>query len=159
MPHRALLILAFLVATFSIAPASAQTGSVWHNQKMSDMHKHDRESAFDSRANEHYQMGLQYMNDMQRLLGDDDRGPKQEKKLDKAYRKAVKNFESAIKVDEDWMEPYIMLGSIHYKMKDFPAAKSAYESALALDPENSDVQAYLNTVNWYIDHPEEVEGS
>jgi cytochrome c-type biogenesis protein CcmH/NrfG len=47
-----------------------------------------------------------------------------------------------------------MLGSVHYKMKDYEAAQEAYEAALALEPENEDVQAYLATVNWYIEHPQ-----
>lgn len=149
------LLVAGLLAA---GPAAAQTGSLWHDQKMNDMKSHEREKAFDSRANEHYQMGLQYMSDIQRLLKDDDRGTRAEKKLDKAYQKAVKNFESAIEAEPEWRDAYVMLGSVHYKMKDYPAAKSAYESALALDPENTDVQAYLATVNYYIEHPEVAEG-
>ncbi len=142
------------VAVLATAPAAAQTGSLWHNQKLNDMKTHDRESAYDSRANEFFQMGLQYMSDLQRLLKEDDRSPRQEKKLDKTYRKAVKNFESAIDTEPEWLDPRVMLGSIHYKMKDYPAAKAAYESALAIDPEHADVQAYLSTVQWYMDHPE-----
>lgn len=145
-----LLALVVLAAT----PAAAQTGSLWHNQKLNDMKSHERESAYDSRANESFQMGLQYMSDLQRLLKEDDRGPRQEKKLDKVYRKAVQNFESAIDAEPEWFDAYIMLGSVHYKMKDYPAAKAAYESALSIDPEHADAQAYLSTVQWYMDHPE-----
>lgn len=142
------------VAVLSAAPAAAQTGSLWHNQKLNDMKSHDRESTYDSRANEFFQMGLQYMSDLQRLLKEEDRSPRQEKKLGKTYQKAVKNFESAVDAEPEWLDAYIMLGSIHYKMKDYPAAQAAYESALSIDPEHADAQAYLSTVQWYMDHPE-----
>lgn len=159
IPSTAALCAALLaVALLAAGPAAAQTGSLWHNQKLNDMKSHQRENDFDSRANEHFQMGLQYMSDIQRLLKDEDRGKRTEKKLDKAYKKAVKNFESAIEAEPEWRDAYVMLGSVHYKMKDYPAAKSAYEAALALDPENTDVQAYLGTVNYYIENPEVAEG-
>ena len=147
-----------ILAALAPAPATAQTGSTWHDQKMNDMKAHQRDSDYDSRANEHFQMGLQYMSDIQRLLRED-RGPRAEKKLHKAYDKAVKNFEEAIKAEPEWVDAYIMLGSVHYKMEDYPAAKSAYESALAIDPEHADAQAYLSTVQWYIDHPEAAQAS
>jgi tetratricopeptide (TPR) repeat protein len=146
------------VALLAAAPAAAQTGSLWHDQKMSDMQKHERDKAVDSRADQHYQMGLQHMTDMQRILGDDDPGKRSERKLGKAYDRAVENFESAIEAEPEWLEPRVMLGSVHYKMKDYEAAREAYESALALQPENENVQAYLATVTWYIEHPQADDG-
>jgi cytochrome c-type biogenesis protein CcmH/NrfG len=142
------------IALLVTAPAAAQTGSLWHDQKLSDMQKHDRDKAVDSRADQHYQMGLQHMTEIQRLLGDDDLGKRAERRLGRSYERAVKNFESAIEAEPEWIEPYVMLGSVHYKMKDYEAAQEAYEAALALEPENEDVQAYLATVNWYIEHPQ-----
>lgn len=158
IPSLAVACAAFLaVAVVPAAPAAAQTGSLWHNQKLNDMKSHDRESAYDGRASEHFQMGLQYMSQMQRLLREDERTPREEKKLQKIYGKAVKNLEEALKVEPEWPDAYLMLGSIHYKMKDYAAAKKAYESLLALDPEHADGQAYLSSVEWYLAHPEEAE--
>lgn len=52
----------------------------------------------------------------------------------------------------------MMLGMVHLKMENFASAKEAYEGALALDPENEDVQAYLETVDWHLAQDEARSG-
>jgi hypothetical protein len=99
------------IALLVTAPAAAQTGSLWHDQKLSDMQQHDRDKAVDSRADQHYQMGLQHMTEIQRLLGDDDLGKRAERRLGRSYERAVKNFESAIEAAPEWIQPYVMLVS------------------------------------------------
>lgn len=146
-------LLALLAVLALAPPALAQTANTWTNQKINDMRAHGRDREFDSRANTHFQIGLDYLRDMDRLL-DEERGPRVEKKLGKAYRRAVKNLEQAVDVEPEWVDAYVMLGSAHYKMHDYPAAKAAYQSALRIDPENQAVQGYLATVEWYIEHPQ-----
>ena len=151
------LALAFFSLALGVPPAAAQTGSVWHNQKMNDMRAHQRDQEFGDRASQHYQLALDHVRDMQRLLGDDEPSPRQRKKLDKAYRKAAEHLDQVIELEPGWLDAHLMLGSVHYKMEDYAAAKSCYEAVLAIDPEHADAQAYLSSAEWFLDHPEQAQ--
>lgn len=154
MKQRFVVVLAVvaLLATFSALPdpATAQTGSTWHDQKLNDMRSHERDKLAGTKAGTEYDLAVGYIQRMQSLLDEEDRSKRQEKKLQKAYGKAVDHLEKSIEAASDWLDPRMMLGAVHYKMKEYRAAKEAYESALALDPENESAKSYLASVNWYL---------
>lgn len=145
--------LAAFALTLGALPAGAQTASVWHNQKINDMRAHQRDQEFGDRASQHYQLALEHVADMQRLLREDTLSNRQQKKLDKAYRKATEHLGQVIELEPEWLDAHLMLGSVHYKMEDYASAKTCYEAVLALDPEHADAQAYLSSVQWFLDHP------
>jgi tetratricopeptide (TPR) repeat protein len=118
------------------------------------MKSHQRGQDFDNRANTHYQLAIDHVRDMQRLLDEEELSRRQENRLDKAYRKATSHLEEAVEIEPEWLEAHLLLGSVHYKMADYGAAKSSFEAVLALDPEHGDAQAYLSSAQWYLDHPE-----
>jgi tetratricopeptide (TPR) repeat protein len=145
-----LFVLGFALAGFVAPPLFAQTGSTWHDQKLNDMRSHERSKLAGTEAGREYDLAVGYLHRMQSLLDDEDRGERQEKKLQKSYEKAVAHLEKAIEAADDWLDPRMMLGAAHYKMKEYRAAKDAYEGALALDPENESAKSYLASVNWYL---------
>ena len=147
----ALAVAALLAISTGLAgPAAAQTGSTWHDQKLNDMRAHERGKLAGSKAGTEYDLGLGYLQRMQPLLDEEERSERQEKKLQKNYEKTVAHLTKAIEAAEDWLDPRMMLGAVHYKMKEYQAAKDAYEGALALDPENESARSYLASVNWYL---------
>lgn len=154
MNQRFVVVLAVvaLLATFSALPdpAAAQTGSTWHDQKLNDMRAHERGKLAGSKAGNEYDLAVGYIQRMQTLLDEEERSEREEKKLQKAYEKAVGHLEKAIEAAEDWLDPRMMLGAVHYKMEEYEPAKEAYEGALALDPENASAKSYLASVNWYL---------
>jgi tetratricopeptide (TPR) repeat protein len=157
MTLRAAVTFAVVLVTVALAPlaAEAQTGSLWHNQKLNDMKAHQRGQDYDNRANQHYQLAVDHVRDLQRLLAEDELSRRQEKRLDRAYRKATSHLEQVVEVEPEWLEAHLLLGSVHYKMEDYAAAKTAFEGVLSLDPEHQDAQAYLSSAQWHLDHPEE----
>lgn len=146
----AVAALAALLAT-SALPSRAQTGSLWHDQKINDMRAHERDKIAGTEAGNHYELALGYVERMQTLVDREDRSPRQEKKLQKAYDKAVEHLDGAIEAAPEWLDARLMLGAVHYKMKAYPEAKAAYEGALALDPDNESAKSYLASVNWYLE--------
>lgn len=146
----AVMALAALLAA-SALPARAQTGSLWHDQKINDMRAHEREKIAGTEAGNHYELALGHVQRIQVLLDEEDRSPRQEKKLRKAYDKAVEHLEGAVEAAPEWLDARMMLGAVHYKMKSYPEAKTAYEGALALDPDNESAKSYLASVNWYLE--------
>lgn len=157
MTRWTVLTLAFLALSVAALPATAQTASVWHNQKMNDMRAHQRDQEFGDRASQHYQLALEHVSDMQRLLREDERSEREQKKLDKAYRKAIKHLGQVIELEPEWLDAHLMLGSVHYKMADYASAKTCYEAVLGLDPEHADAQAYLSSAEWYLNQPEQAQ--
>jgi tetratricopeptide (TPR) repeat protein len=146
-----LAVAAFLATSAALAgPAAAQTGSTWHDQKLNDMRAHERGKLAGSKAGNEYDLAVGYIQRMQTLLDEEERSEREEKKLQKAYEKAVGHLEKAIEAAEDWLDPRMMLGAVHYKMKEYEPAKEAYEGALALDPENASAKSYLASVSWYL---------
>lgn len=157
MTRWTVLTLALFALALGALPATAQTGSVWHNQKINDMRAHQRDRDFDDRAGQHYQIALEHVRDLQRLLREDELSPRQQKRLDKAYRKATEHLAQVIELEPEWIDAHLMLGSVHYKMEDYAAAKICYEAVLGLDPEHADAQAYLSSAQWFLDHPEQAQ--
>ncbi|MGD2116355.1 MAG: tetratricopeptide repeat protein [Acidobacteriota bacterium] len=151
-PARALSTRTFaltLLAALLLAPcgaALAQTSDVWTNTKISDLRRHQGE--VDSEAAEHYETAQRYMVKIDRLLGDEDRGKRQEKRLEKAFDKAIRELNAAIEAAPDWIEARLALGSVHYKHGDLEEARSDYEGILAVDPEHERARAYLGTVQY-----------
>jgi tetratricopeptide (TPR) repeat protein len=146
----ATVAVAILVAAAAAAPASAQTGSVWHDQKMFDMKSHERNKAFDRRATEHYELALSYVQTLDTLAAVEDRSPRQEKKLQQAYERATKHLEESIEASPDFVAARMMLGAVHYRMKDYEDARAAYQGVLEVEPDNQDAKAYLSSVEYYL---------
>lgn len=58
-------------------------------------------------------------------------------------KKAITALESAIKLDEDYADPYFLLGNIYYKKEDLKKAVPAFEDALEHDTENPQYNYFL----------------
>jgi len=143
-----------LLAVAAVAPACAQSSDVWVNQKTFDMRSHDRNKAYDRRATEHYEQALAYVQTVQTLTEIDERSPRQEKKLQKAYTRAREHLDQAIKVSPDFVAARMMLGALHYRMKEYAAARDAYQGVLEVEPDNQDAQAYLSSVEYQLQRSE-----
>lgn len=130
------------------APLEAQTRDTWTNQKIYDMRRHQQE--IPSVAAEHYETAQRYMVKIDRLAEKDDLSKRQQKKLDRAYDKAVQELEATIEEAPDWMEARLALGSVHYKRGALEPARETYQEILAIEPENERAQAYLGTVEYEI---------
>jgi tetratricopeptide (TPR) repeat protein len=138
-----------LFATLLVAPwvsARAQTSDVWTNTKISDLRRHQQE--VDSEAAEHYETAQRYMVKIDRLLKKDDLSNRQEKKLERAFDKAIQELRAAIEADESWIEARLALGSVHYKHGDLAEARADYEGILAMEPDHERARAYLGTVQY-----------
>lgn len=139
-----------LFGPLALSPLSAQTSDTFTNTKIFDLKNRDNVEAYGQRASESYQLGLEYAATVQRLAREDERSPREEKKLQKAYRRAVRHLMSAVEEQPTWIEPWMTLGAIHYQMKDWGDARAAYRTVLEADPENADAAAYLETVEYYL---------
>lgn len=60
-------------------------------------------------------------------------------------KKAVKAFEEAIKLDEDYPDPHFQLGLLNYRDKKLKKAIPSYESAVRLEPDNAVYRFALGT--------------
>ena len=153
-PTPGLLATALLALCLSIllgalqAPLEAQTQDTWTNQKIYDMRRHQQEVP--SVAAEHYETAQRYMLKIDRLTEKDELSKRQQKKLDRAYDKALQELEATIEEAPDWMEARLALGSVHYKVGALEPARKAYRAILAMEPENEKAQAYLGTVEYEI---------
>jgi len=58
----------------------------------------------------------------------------EQKMKDGAFEEAVVAAEVALKLQPNWRDGYLMLGSAQLSAKDYPKAQTALERALALDP-------------------------
>jgi|GEM_PF-1625400 len=156
-PHRrrrsVLLAVAVAGLLSAIAPAVAQTPDVWTNQKISDMRRHQQEVP--SQAAEHYEIAQRYLVTIDRLSKDDDLSQRQQKKLDRAYEKAIEELNATLEEAPDWIEARMALASVYYTKKDYEAARDQYQEILKTDPENERAASYLTTVEYYIRHAEQ----
>lgn len=152
MKH-AVRIAAIAVVVFAVfaAGAAAQTGDVWQNQKTFDMKSHENNQAFDRRATEHYELALSHVDTVNKLSDVEDRSPREEKRLKKAYERAVEHLEEAIEVSPDFVAARMMLGAVHYRMKSYEKARAAYQGVLEVEPDNEDAKAYLSSVEYYLE--------
>jgi tetratricopeptide (TPR) repeat protein len=56
---------------------------------------------------------------------------------------AIKALEAAIKMDEDYADPYFQLGNIYYKQNKLPKAIPAYQTAVKLDSKNATYNYFM----------------
>lgn len=63
--------------------------------------------------------------------------------VDKQYPEALSEVEGAIEAAPSLAQPHALKGSLYYKMKNYTAAKIAWEHALELDPSYDDVKKAL----------------
>lgn len=138
------LALAALLAT--TLPALAQTADVWTNTKISDLRRHQQ--AISSEASEHYETAQRYLVTIDRLTKEDELSARQEKKLDRAYRKATQELRDAVKAAPDWIDARMALAAVLYKTGELEPAASEYQEILARDPENTRAESYLATVRY-----------
>ena len=61
----------------------------------------------------------------------------------KKYDEALQHFQKSVELESGFMEGYKGIGLVQSKLKDYPAAIEAYNEALALKPDQSDVYFYL----------------
>ncbi len=149
VPATALLALCLSILLGALqAPLEAQTQDTWTNQKIYDLRRHQQE--IPSVAAEHYETAQRYMLKIGRLTEKDDLSKRQQKKLDRAYDKAIQELEATIQEAPDWMEARLALGSVHYKRGALEPARKTYRELLAIEPENERAQAYLGTVEYEI---------
>lgn len=66
---------------------------------------------------------------------------------DLKYREAIKLLEKVLSYDDDFIEPYAILGMCYYELKNYKSAKENFEYALSLDQNNKKYLIYLNEVN------------
>jgi tetratricopeptide (TPR) repeat protein len=140
-----------VLAALLLAPcgaALAQTSDVWTNTKISDMRRHQQE--VDSVAAEHYETAQRYLVKIERFLKNDELSDRQQKKLERAFGKAIQELGAAIEADPDWIEARLALGSVHYKHGDLEEARADYEGILEIEPEHDRARAYLGTVQYEI---------
>jgi len=67
--------------------------------------------------------------------------------VDKNYPEALAQAEEAMKTAPSLAQAHALKGSVHYKMKDYTAAKIAWKQALELDPAYEDVQKALTRLD------------
>jgi len=67
--------------------------------------------------------------------------------VDTHYPEALAEVEDAIKAAPSLAQSHALKGSVYYKMKDYTAAKIAWEQALELDPAYEDVQKALTRLD------------
>lgn len=60
-------------------------------------------------------------------------------------KEAIKAFEEAISIDEDYPDPHYQLGNVYFRGDKLKKAIPAYESAVELDPQNPVYQFALGT--------------
>lgn len=154
---RTFLCLAFVLSLLAPAlPAFAQTSEVWTNTKISDLRRHQQEVS--APAAEKLDMANRHLARIDELTQEDELSPRQEKKLRKAYDRAVGHLEEAIELEPEWMEPRVYLAGVHFNVKEYDEAVRCYEEALALEPENEQVQSYLKTAQWYAERADDGAG-
>lgn len=148
-PSRRTLLTAALAITALLAammPAISQTSDVWTNTKISDLRRHQQK--IPSEAAEHFETAQRYLMTIDRLTRKDELSPREQKKLDRAYRKATQELRDAVKASPDWVDARMALAAVLYKQGDLEPAATAYEEVLAIDPENTNAEAYLATVRY-----------
>jgi len=150
----ACLALAGLVA--AAIPTTAQTSDVWTNTKISDLRSHQQ--AIPSEAAEHYETAQRYLLTIDRLTKkDDELSARDQKKLDRAFKKATQELRAAVEASPDWIDARMALAAVLYKQGDLEPAATAYEEILALDPENTRAESYLATVRYEISKQERMD--
>jgi len=153
VPRRSLVYTLALLGALALAhTVHPQTSDVWTNSKISDLRRHGVEGDVSRATSEHMEMANRYLQRVRQLTEKGDLTPRQQAKLDKAYERATSHLEQAIEGAPDWVEPRLYLAALHFQMKTYDQAVACYEGALALDPDNQDVQAYLTTARWYLEH-------
>ncbi len=148
------LILALVMAVAAVlaaaSPLAAQTSSAWMNTKISDLRA--AQQKIPSEAAEHYETAQRYLVTIQDLSDKKDLSKRQQKKLDRAFRKAISELGAAIESSPDWVEARMALGSVDYKKKDYEGARDQYQEVLRIEPDNDRAKSYLETVQYYISH-------
>lgn len=66
---------------------------------------------------------------------------------DSKFYLAVKELESALKLDPEDPVTLKRLGSTYLQLKDFPKAREAWDKAIKLTPEDEQLQGYLQALN------------
>ena len=157
MLRNATLLACVLSLAATALPAAAQTSDVWTNTKISDLRRHQQEVS--APAAEKLDMANRHLVRIDQLTQEEkELSPRQEKKLRKAYDKAVEHLEEAIGLEPEWLEPRLYLASVHYRMEEYDEAVRCYEEALELEPENEQVQGYLESARWYAERAEKGDG-
>jgi len=144
------LTAAALLATAT--PLLAQTSDVWTNSKISDLRRHN--NAIPSEAAEHYEIAQRYLVTIDRLTKEDELSKRQQKKLDRSFKKATHELGVTVEKAPDWVEARMALAALHYKQKDYPAAREQYQAVLRYEPDNERAKSFLGTVEYYISHQE-----
>jgi len=160
MARRSLVYALALLGALALAhPVHPQTSDVWTNTKISDLRRHGDEGDISRATSEHMEMANRYLQRVREFTEKEELSPRQQAKLDKAYGRAASHLEQAIDGAPDWVEPRIYLAALHFQMKAYDQAVACYEGALALEPDNEDVQGYLTTARWYRDHEDADEAA
>jgi len=68
---------------------------------------------------------------------------KDQEKATTEYGLAEEAFQEAIRIQPDWVEPYLHLGRTYFVQKKYPLAAEAYRTALTIAPERKEVYLQL----------------
>ena len=115
----------------------------------------------EEQANQRYNEGLSFRDEawrLQKKLSKPDtpeaKRAKLEKKLGRAYDRAIKEFSSAIGLSPRFHQAYSSLGYVYRQLGDYPRALEAYDIALEMDPRYAEAIEYrgeaylgLNRIN------------
>lgn len=146
-------VMAAVLLFLTALPLTAQTSDVWTNTKISDLRRHQAEVS--APAADQLDMANRYLARVNRFAEQEDLSPRQQKKLDKAYRRAVRHLDEAIELEPEWLEPRLYLAALHYRLEAYEDSVRCYEEALAVDPDNEQVQGYLETARWHAERQRE----
>lgn len=108
----------------------------------------------DERARQRFNVGISMRDRAWKLekeladAADDGERAKLQKKIDRAFRSAAREFEAAAELKPDFHQAYSSLGYALRRMGDYEQSLEAYDSALALAPDYAEAieyrgQAYL----------------
>lgn len=129
---------ACLTTTFA-TPLAAQTGDTATNLRTHDFNRATQRDT-STPGQRAYETALGYVNRIRSLETKRESGEelsaREQKKLDKAYEKALAGLTEAVEEAPAWVEPRLTLGALHYNRGEYDAALDAFQGVLDVEPEH-----------------------